>query len=157
MKSKVAQKIMEETPEEVKSSARLYADKLVLENKIREALPRLKELTKGCLITVKEYPNEIIELSSNHYPAKVNALTLEGKHLVVDFDDAWGSYNTATYLETMGHPIRLNDVLEWLCKSKNYSCNMQDGNFYIFGHVWDLSSVFLADQSEELIKFLNEL
>jgi hypothetical protein len=34
---------------------------------------------------------------------------------------------------------------------------MQDGNFYIFGYAWDLSSVFIADQNEELIKFLNEL
>jgi|688.fasta_scaffold2753923_2 hypothetical protein len=82
-----------------------------LENKIREFLPRLKEV--------------------DHF-----------------FGD-----------ETMDieHPIKLNDVLEWLCTTKNYSCNMQDGNFYIFGHIWNLSSVFLADQSDELKQFLNSL
>lgn len=151
MKSKVAQKIMEETPEEVKSSARLYADKLVLENKIREALPRLQEIEKGQRFSSIYYGIVVATKVTQH---------TQNTYSIYGFDEETGLPRDNYYpreLELLGHPIRLNDVLDWLCKSKNYSCNMQDGNFYIFGHVWDLSSVFLADQSEELIKFLNEL
>lgn len=128
-----------------------------LENKIREALPRLKELTKGCLITVREYPNEIIELSNNEYPHKVNAISLEGKYIIIDFEDAWGSNNTATYKETIGHPIKLNDVLEYFTSDSNilYETYIDRINYIVEN--WDLSSVFLADQSDELKEFLNGL
>jgi len=63
------------------------------------------------------------------------------------------------------HPIKLNDVLEWCslkttnffigdCKAFfaiNY-CDNNEERFY-----WNLSSVFLADQSDELKEFLNDL
>lgn len=91
---------------------------LELENKIREALPRLQEV-------------------DHFFGVRINK----------------------------EHPIKLNDVLEWSslkttnffiedCKAYfaiNYG-NKNEQQFY-----WNLSSVFLADQSECLINFLNEL
>lgn len=148
MKSKVAQKIMEETPEEVKSSARLYADKLMLENKIRESLTGLKEIGAGLKFTdelgfkaeiiyenvgtyyyFSESDNEIFSVSSNFFGGICK--------------------------EVIGHPIKLNDVLEYLLDFRKYST--KDSQIQKVLNVWDLSSVFLADQSEEFINFLNEL
>ena len=123
-----------------------------LENKIREALPRLQELTKGCIFTDR---NNVIKY-------EVLGFSSDGKLTATYFNKfkiSW-NYNVDKFrvkFEVIGHPIKLNDVLEWLCKTKNHSCNMQDGNFYIFGHAWNLSSVFLADQSNELKEFLNDL
>lgn len=123
-----------------------------LENKIREALPTLQGLTKGCIFTDK---NRIIEY-------EVLGFSKDGKITATYFNKfkiSW-NYNVdkfRTRFDIIGHPIKLNDVLEWLCLTKNYSCNMQNGNFYIFGIAWDLSSVFLADQSDELKEFLNNI
>ena len=122
-----------------------------LENKIREALPRLKKVEVGQKFLSKYYG--IITAT------KVDNLG-GGKYDIYGFDEMEGLPRSNYYprdLELVGHPIKLNDVLEWLCLNKNYSCNMQNGRFYIFGISWDLSSVFLADQSEELKEFLNSL
>ena len=122
-----------------------------LENKIREALPRLKKVEVGQKFLSKYYG--IITAT------KVDNLG-GGKYDIYGFDEMEGLPRSNYYprdLELVGHPIKLNDVLEWLCLNKNYSCNMQNGRFYIFGISWDLSSVFLADQSEELKEFLNRL
>jgi hypothetical protein len=122
-----------------------------LENKIREALPRLKRIEVGQKFLSKYYG---IITATYIYNLEGNKFEIYG------FDEVGGLPRRCNYprdLELVGHPIKLNDVLEWLCLNKNYSCNMQDGNFYIFGISWDLSSVFLADQSEELKEFLNSL
>lgn len=122
-----------------------------LENKIREVIPRLQKIEKGQKFSSKYYGTIVATKVTQH---------TQNSYSIYGFDEMEGLPRDNYYpidLELLGHPIKLNDVLEWLCKSKNYSCNMQNGNFYIFGYVWDLSSVFLANQSEELIKFLNEL
>lgn len=126
-----------------------------LEDKIREALPQLNELTKGCLISVKEYPNEIIELCTDEYPDKTFGISLENKFITIDFEDAWGSHNTATYNKTIGHPVKLNDVLEYLLYVRLYS--PEDKQIIRVLNIWNFSSVFFADQNEKLKEFLNDL
>jgi len=137
-----------------------------ISNKIREALPYLMELKKGCLITVKEHPNVVIELMSNDYPNKCNACTLDGKYIVIDFDDAWGSYNTATHKSTIGKEPLLNDVLAWLMKNRQNTASLIlfNGHFYDYNddltpifQSWNLEKPYLKDQSEELIGFLYSL
>lgn len=128
-----------------------------LENKIRETLPRLKELTKGCVFTDK---NKVINY-------EVVGFSSDGKLTATYFNKfkiSW-DYNVDKFrikYDVIGHPIKLNDVLEYL-KGKNtevHSINkyglFHDRNWKAVCN-WDLSSVFLADQSEELKEFLNSL
>lgn len=94
-----------------------------LENKIRESLPRLKEV--------------------DHFFG-------DGVLLIEE------------------HPIKLNDVLEWHSKDgrdkySHFEVSKGEAYFSIYDGeevesiVWNLSSVFLADQSDELKEFLNGL
>ena len=124
-----------------------------LENKIRETLPRLKSLTKGCLFTDK---NKIIEY-------EVLGFSADGRLSATYFNKfkiSW-NYNVDKFrikYDTIGHPIKLNDVLEYLvlkeCKQIKFDIGEK---LHIYGYYWNLSSVFLADQNEELINFLNTL
>ena len=88
---------------------------LELENKIREAIPRLKEV--------------------DHF-----------------FGDE---------PMTIEHQIKLNDVLEYITQKDCYAAISINNHFYFTNgykhYFWDLSSVFLADQSDELKRFLNDL
>lgn len=139
-----------------------------LENKIREALPRLKKVEVGQKFLSKYYG--IITAT------KVDNLG-GGKYDIYGFDEMEGLPRSNYYprdLELVGHSIKLNDVLEYLSlknlNTKNYEVSFDingaflDINKYSDGDVkdyqdyqWDLSSVFLADQSEELKEFLNSL
>ena len=119
-----------------------------LENKIRKALPRLQEVTKGCLAYDK-LGKRNYTIIDNHYCPQLYSYDYSSFR-TLDFEELKN-------FDFVGHRIQLNDVLEWLLLNKNHSCNMQNDNFYIFGISWNLSSVFLADQSKELINFLNTL
>lgn len=136
-----------------------------LENKIIEALPRLKELTKGCI--VKDILNEwIYEVIDNKYCPQLYSYQYSAFR-TLDFKDLENIY-------IIGHPIKLNDVLDYIYSkkpnSKCYNVSFDyDGTFteiwkYANGDIegskiyyWNLSSVFLSDQSEELKEFLNTL
>jgi hypothetical protein len=126
---------------------------------IRLAIPELMELKKGCLITVKEYPNEIIEILSNQYPSKCNACSLDGKYIIIDFDDAWGSHNTATYDKTIGAYPMLHNVLHFFVESL-YSTSKEDKHLSVLDMIlseWDYSKMYLKDQSESTINYLFDL
>jgi len=133
-----------------------------LENKIREALPRLKELTDGAIIykphfNVFSQKYEKDEFDETEYRfGKFFQDNVEQRYFKLDSD--W----------SIGHPIKLNDVLEYINLNNKY----QDISFNCGGvfiqidrysdngiktYNWNLSSVFLADQSEELKEFLNSL
>jgi hypothetical protein len=129
-----------------------------LENKIREALPRLKELTKGCVVVKDKVIFEVVD-------DKKSLLQNMGDFSIIHHEKA----NKKDF-EIIGHPIKLNDVLEYT-GNKFY----QEGRRFMYGALsehsdkgtlsvvdyilleWDLSSVFLADQNDELKKFLNDL
>lgn len=122
-----------------------------LENKIREALPRLKELTKGCIFTNKN-KNKVInyEVLGFSPGGKLNATCFN------KFKVSW-DYNVDKFrvkFEVIGHPIKLNDVLQYLVYlgfpigSYQYKQVLK---------LWYLPSVFLGEQSTELKGFLNRL
>jgi hypothetical protein len=132
---------------------------LELENKIREALPRLSKIEKGQRFLSKYYgvitATQIDDFGNGNYG-------------IYGFDELEGLPRSNYYprdLEIIGHPIKLNDILEW-CSLKTTNFFIEDSKAYFainYGNkneqrfYWNLSSVFLADQSEELIKFLDEL
>lgn len=134
-----------------------------LEDKIREAIPRLNGLTKGCIFTdchgVIKY--EVVGFSKD---GKLTATYFN------KFKISW-NYNIDKFrvkYKIIGHPIKLNDVLEWHSKEgrdkySHFEVSKGEAYFSIYDGeetdsiIWDLSSVFLADQSDELKKFLNNL
>ncbi len=120
-------------------------NEVILEDKIREALPRLKELTKGCKIYDKEsmFPYEIVD---NRYYPQLYCYEYSSFR-VLEFNDL-GNF------ETIGHPIKLNDVLQYLT-FLGFPLNSYQYKEVL--KLWFLDSVFLADQSDELKEFLNKL
>lgn len=122
-----------------------------LENKIREALPRLKELTPGCFIAENISGNIFKLLSYNKTSETFDYYNpVDGM-----FEEA---LETLDCFEVIGHPIQLNDVLEyWKKKSNTTSATAFKNELYKITMDWNLSSVFLADQSDELKEFLNDL
>ena len=136
---------------------------LELENKIREAIPRLKELTKGCIVDNFHGKKEIV-----HRSRKINNTVLldvfsndNGFDTWVVKDGVFSVDGVEFEVASVGHPIKLNDVLEYVkikdCEivdSTDNSLCITKGYKYYF---WDLSSVFLADQDDELKKFLNDI
>lgn len=191
-----------------------------LENKIREALPHLQKVEKGQRFFSKYYGIIVA--------TKVDSLG-GGNYDIYGFDEMEGLPRSNYYpreLELVGHPIKLNDVLEYIKLKSNfkelfyYFCSVDqsennesddtfESNFKDYKTIfkdlyydkeegyhpdydgdilykaivkteifeveggyshrftiepndfilrnWNLSSVFLADQSEELKEFLNKL
>jgi len=123
-----------------------------LENKIREALPRLKELTDGAIIYKPHYNvfgQEYVEDVYDEIEYRFGKFFENGKELEhFKLDSNWN----------ISHPIKLNDVLEyWKKKSNATSATSFKNELHKIVIDWDLSSVFLADQSEDLKEFLNNL
>lgn len=124
-----------------------------LENKIREALPRLQKIEKGQRFLSKYYG---VITATCIYNSDGNKFEIYG------FDEMEGLSRRGNYprdLELVGHPIKLNDVLEYihfLDKNKTSQYFITESYDDILPN-WDLSSVFLADQSNELKEFLNSL
>lgn len=134
-----------------------------LENKIREALPRLKEIGVGLKFIDKlDFKAEIVYENVGTY------------YYFSESDNEVFSITSNFFggicKEVIGHPIKLNDVLEYV-GNKFYQENRafmmgafstpsSNGNLSVVEYIlwsWNLSSVFLADQSEELKEFLNSL
>lgn len=141
-----------------------------LENKIREALPRLKELTKGCIIygvdgdfhQFGSYAEVInVKIETDYTKTYIlDCFTIDSGRYNHFFTTkkCWDTYN----VKVIGHPIKLNDVLEYIKIKDTPVYNTTEVNTIAFGtfpkiQYWDLSSVFLSDQSEELKEFLNGL
>jgi len=129
-----------------------------LEKEIRLKLPRLMELSDGCIVKFK----------------MMNGVM--SKHFIIQcIDDKGDVYCNNGYtkppqnnLIIIGHEIQLNDVLEWF-RNKNVVNNryvtisfteregfIRIGEHYLIGD-WDLSKNLLKDQSQELIDSLSEL
>lgn len=111
-----------------------------LENKIRKAIPELMELGVGCIFRYKDSTKNYI--ITQYDLGKVSFNRLE------EFSNPRTEYlkdilNTS---KIIGKPIQLNHVLEYA-----------SGHKYLIVDKWNLKSNLLSDQSEELIKYLNEL
>lgn len=114
-----------------------------LENKIRKAIPELIELGEGSIIYKPHYnffkqefvENQFEELTyfkGSFYDDDCNIIS--DKH--INFD--W----------LCSKPIQLNHVLEYVNSTFHQRFILR---------LWNLKSNLLSDQSEELIKYLNEL
>lgn len=155
-----------------------------LTQEIREKLPRLMELEKGVEIFVPKnydlsewFSYTIINISESNSYLDVRK-PWEGEKLgeftrVITVKNNAISYELERYalkdLRYYGKEPMLNDVLDWLSfTSKSESvidfygsigevvCDR--GGFYITSlGKWDLSKIYLKDQSPELIKFLHSL
>lgn len=118
-----------------------------LEDKIREALPHLKELTEGCFYGYDDEPCIKIVFKDENEVSFINILTFD-KISMLTID----SFNHLD-LELIGKDIMLNDVLNWLTTFERNTVKYVDEILC----EWDLTSPYLKDQSEALINYLNEL
>ena len=127
---------------------------LELENKIREAIPRLKEVGVGLKFIDRLGFNAEIVYIDNGTVFYFSESDLEVFSVSLNF---FGG----ECKEIVGHPIKINDVLEYITEKNCYGGITISNRFYITNgykyYFWDLSSVFLADQNDELKKFLNDL
>lgn len=147
-----------------------------IEMVIRKALPRLMELREGCYFIDRTFGYRKVKF--------LHKCQKDNKEYVLDEDGVvcWHDYYDKTII---GHDILLSDVLEWLNsheirdllnkKTSNLDATFEyvyvnGGNITLVYHrsdggislatrtgKWDLSKNCLADQSEELWKFLYDI
>ncbi len=122
-----------------------------LENKIRKAIPELNELGVGC--ELQRYSSEfvIIRTYQDGYTL-LNKLTEVINHETKEILQCY---------DVIGKPIQLNHVLEYvkiITICRNFSDIGKDKR--IMSQIieyWNLKSNLLSEQSNELIKYINEL
>ena len=123
-----------------------------LTTEIRKAIPRLMELSDGCVI-------------ENEYKTKYKIYYNEKRYYNV-FNDESVSNSIMKPLSKsytiIGHEPLLNDVLEWLKIKSEIAFGVNDKRLYDHFKVWklndwDLSKSKLSEQSEQLINFLHYL
>lgn len=134
----------------------------ILKQKIQQALPRLMELTDGCVF--KYLPNKVIGLT---FDAKI--FNVSGGGQIADtgdysdvYVDFFSYYDGAETLiidevenfEILGCDPMLNDVLEWVKNSSTLDIFNEHIVLNSILKKWDLSKPYLKDQSEELIDYL---
>ena len=122
-----------------------------LENAIYNSIPRLRELSSGCVIE-----HEKTRYVLDNY----NAVLINNNEIHIE--DLFKIIEPQEY-QILGHPILLNDVLEWLIfldKKGIYAIDCSgllfDSKAKKIGN-WNLPKPKLSDQSQELIDALTEL
>lgn len=119
-----------------------------LEKEIRDKLPRLMELSEGCIVDI----NNLSKVRLTH-PIVTNE---DGRICT--------PYHVYTDFKVIGHEVLLNDVLEWLgvISEKGFpyavltDCSLTkwDSPDFVDAGKWDLTKPHLKDQSQELIEYL---
>jgi 3-dehydroquinate dehydratase len=125
----------------------------LLKQKIQEVIPRLLEMSKGQLFTIKNMPfhYEFLHFIYNDDEEIVEIATLyNGEVDVFDYE-----YFTNQHITIYGKEPMLNDVLFWLNNQDN--ANILSIMRFNDTFKWDLSNPYLKDQSSELIEWLNTL
>ena len=111
---------------------------------IRKALPRLQELTKGCIIKSKYYGEaELIHYDKDYFTYLFVCEKLQFRS------------DNKKYVEVIGHRIQLNDVLEWALYFRMYSAS--DKPICEIIDLWNMEHNFLDKQGDRIIKILNTL
>ena len=136
-----------------------------LKEAIRKAIPRLMELSEGCIVKPHKQNQFILDATFEVRKLKTGFYI---RSIIEPFEPYY-EYE----ISIIGHEPKLNDVLEWL--GYNYAIvagggflmkNTGDMNFKCievpnvdeYRHLkWDLSKSYLKDQSPELIDFLHYL
>ncbi len=122
----------------------------LLKQKIQEVIPKLLEMSKGQLFTIKNMPfhYEFLHFIYNDDEEIVEIATLyNGEVDVFDYE-----YFTNQHITIYGKEPMLNDVLEWLkiLSQQMYGeLDLRLYNHYVvhFLGTWDLSSPYLKDQN----------
>lgn len=135
-----------------------------LETTIRKSIPRLMEVSEGCILKRKSH----FELYSDYVILKIKRddfstyTEIDGKHK--------GSFSIENeklldHFEIIGHEILLSDVLDWFDKihfKPEESITMFDEIIAEQGitsivSLWDFSKKYLSEQPEILIDFLYKI
>ena len=144
----------------------------LFKQKIQDKIPKLLEMSKGQLFTIKNMPfhYEFLHFIYNDDEEIVEIATLyNGEVDVFDYD-----YFTNQQITIYGKEPMINDVLEWVKLISEYTdeyCITIGGDFLKMNFIqssfelinshtnprWDLSKPYLKDQSYELIEWLSTL
>lgn len=144
----------------------------LLKQKIQDKIPKLLEMSKGQLFTIKNMPfnYEFLHFIYNDDEEIVEVATLyDGEIDVFDYD-----YFTNKHITIYGKEPLLSDVLEWLKLISEYPdefCITIGGDFLKMNFIqssfelinshtnprWDLSKPYLKEQNQELIDYLYTL
>lgn len=127
-----------------------------LEAKIRELVPRLKELSFGCEVRISDFylPNEgsaIVIFNDK----KMISVICDNK---VRKDFRYGNVPNHDF-ETIGHPITLEDVLESIEEYKKQKFNVQTTSaaaLFVASNHWQYGK-HLPQQPKKTINFLYSL
>lgn len=126
---------------------------LELESKIIKSIPRLMEVTPGCILHSSNGTRyRILDIDSSSY-----------KVLDEDTNDVILLSKLFSQYTVYGHDVKLNDVMEWLLQFEVLIMLDPWGDFrtedmdYVFHSRWNLNSMYLRDQSSKLINDLNSL
>lgn len=124
-----------------------------LEAKILASNPELKQLGVGCEIRTQKYTCEVLAKFNNSITC-------------IDVDNKWIRRFEIDkhYLEIIGKPPTLVDVLKYYLSIKDdgFLFVSENSNIFLGIHKesrveWNLNSIYLRDQDEVLINFLNNL
>lgn len=118
-----------------------------LTTEIRKAIPRLMELSDGCVI--KPYTQNEFMLDAT-YRIKDTDYGIYVDSLLYRYD----TYSDSEF-EIIGHEPLLNDVLEYFLEYTSLDFNTRQMAYILAS--WDLSKSRLSEQSPELINFLHDL
>ena len=132
----------------------------LLKQKIQDKIPKLLEMSKGQLFTIKNMPfyYEFLHFIYNDDEEIVEVATLyNGEIDVFDYE-----YFTNQQITIYGKDPMLNDVLNFIELTNSDKDIFIDslGQFFNYSQMsksfgqWDLSSQFLKDQKKELIDWL---
>ena len=122
---------------------------------IRKSIPRLMELSEGCVLEKYNEKYKIHEVKNERY----YLTNILGGHTKYEIDRDY---------TIIGHEPLLNHVLEWHSlngrdKYSHFEVSKGEAYFSIYDGEenesinWDLSKSKLSDQSKELIDFLHDL
>jgi len=120
-----------------------------LENEIRSKLPHLMELSAGCEIELYNDRYELICIDKTFYEVK----DLKKQRMF--------SFTDNLPIKTIGHPITLPNVLEWLKGLELFKSDLGYLEYITKRDElldnWDLTKNLLINQNEYLINLLTEL
>jgi hypothetical protein len=138
-----------------------------LTEEIKKAVPRLMELTDGCIIKIPHWNIFTQKYEKNKYDDYCvfgSSIFNDNYDKICSVANIYKEFSKETSI--IGHEPLLSDVLEWL---KGLDIELHSINKYGLFHdrkwncakdlkcAWDLSEPYLKDQSNELIDYLHSL
>lgn len=127
-----------------------------LESKIRDVFPHLKELRDGAVI----YKPHWNVFSQKYDEGEFDEIEYRyGQYFEYDEQLPYFELDSDWYI---GHPIMLNDVISYVKMNEGEVRDVTDEGLIAFYKdlrvaYWDLSSVYLSEQCDSLVEFLDNL